>query len=260
MKFNKLLLFVCLCCLASVASAQKTWEKPFQKWSKEEAIKILTNSPWVETYQSPEGLARGAQEQIAREQADQNLRRQPTQGSSVRNIAPAPVVIRLHSALPIRQALIRLRQIEAGYDKMDEKKRADFDEITKNYLACPLCQNYYVVTMTKFSNSSAQGVQDGLFQTMKFEQLKGKVRLVNDKGEQRDLAEFTPPKGAGDFAVFFFARRDTKANDFLTAESENFKFVFNNEFLSNTNPYANLLPRSFEFKVSKLIIGGKLEF
>ena len=262
MKFNKskFLLIIWLCCLVNVASAQKVWEKPFEKWSKEDAIKILTNSPWVETYQLSEGLAASAQEQIAREQADQNLRRQPTQGSSARNVAPAPVVIRLHSALPIRQALTRLKQIEAGYDKMDEKKRADFNEITKNYLSCPICQKYYVVTMTKFGNSSAQGVQEGLFQTMKFEQLKGNVRLVNDKGEQRELAEFTPPKGAGDFAVFFFPRRDDKTNDLLTTESKNFKFVFNNEFLGRSNPYAGLLPRSFEFKVSKLMIGDKLEF
>jgi hypothetical protein len=257
---SKLLLIICLCCLTHAVSAQKVWEKPFQQWSKEEAIKILTNSPWVQTYQSPEGLARGAREQVARDQADQNLRQQPAQGSRTRFIAPPPVVIRLHSALPIRQALIRLQQIEAGYDKWDEKKRAEFDDTTKNYLSCPLCKDYYVVTMTKFNDSSAQGVKDGLFQTMQTKELKGNVWLANEKGEKRELVEFTPPKGSGDFAVFFFPRRDSKGNNLITEQSKDFKFVFDNAFLTAKNPYAVLLPLNFEFKVSKMMIGDKVEF
>jgi hypothetical protein len=132
--------------------------------------------------------------------------------------------------------------------------------MTKPLIDCALCKDYHVVTIAKIVSTHSQDVQDGMFQTMKLDELKGRVRLVNDKGEQRELVEFTPPKGAGDFAVFFFARRDDKKNEFLTAESKGFKLVFTSDLLNGRNPYGPLLPRNFEFKTSKLMVNDKLEF
>lgn len=258
---NIFLFLVCLSCLTATISAQKYLDKPFQKWSKEEALKVLTDSPWVETYQSAEGLANADREQIARSQADQSMSSRQTVGSAGRTTGQTPVVVRLHSALPVRQALVRLQQIEAGYDKWDDKKRADFDAARKNLLECPICKDYYVVTMTKFLNSSDNGVQDGLFQTMKSEDLKGNIWLLNDKGEKRDLREFTPPKGARDFAIFFFPRRDANNNDLLTSDSKDLKIVFDGGFLNKSkNPYAEMLPANFDFRVPKLLVGDKIEF
>lgn len=261
-KYNKSILTLILITVffTVLVSAQKSLEKPFQKWSKEEAVKVLTNSGWVQSYQSAEGLAASDQQGIARSQNEQTVSRNTTIGSVARNVAPAPIVIRLHSALPVRQALVRLRQIEAGYDKFDDKKRAEFDELMKNLLDCPLCKDYYVVTMNRFADSSSQGVQEGLFQTLTFEQIKGNVRLVNDKNEKREVIGFTPPNGIGDFAVFFFKRKDENGNELIKSDTKEFKFVFDNNFKSNKNQYAALLPNSFEFKVSKLMVGDKIEF
>lgn len=262
MKLSKslLLLIACLYFLTGTVTAQKSLEKPYQKWSKEEAIKILNDSPWVKTYQSTEAMAAAEAQQIARDQAEGNVRRAGTVGTNTRAIAPKAVVVRLHSGLPVRQALIRLRQIGAGYDKWDEQKRAEFDNSAKNYIECSLCKDYYIVTMAKIVSPNSPDVEDGLFQTMKLEDLKGKVKLLNDKGEERELFQFTPPKNAGDFAVFFFARRDDKKNELLTPQSNDFKITFTSEFFSAANPYSTLLPRTFEFKTSKLLIGEKLEF
>lgn len=256
----KLLILVWLFSLAGTLSAQKVLEKPFQKWSKEEATKLLTDSPWVRTYQSSAGVAAASQEQIKREQADQRLYRDVYGGSSPRTVAAVPVVMRLHSALPIRQALVRLRQIQAGYDKMDEKQRTDFDKTTAGFLNCVICQKFYVVTMTRFLDSSRQSVEEGVFQRLGLEQLKGNMWLVNEKGERRELVQFNAPKNASDMAVLYFARLDDKGNPFLTSESKKFEFVFDGAFLGSSNPYASWLPRHFEFNVSKLIVGDHVEF
>lgn len=259
MKFNKirLLLFICVCCLTNSISAQKTWEKPSEKWSKDDALKIVTGSPWAQTYQSTEGVAAAAQQQIQRERANSGGN---NPRSYDRNYGPAPVVIRLHSAFPIRQAINRGRQITAGYDKMDDKKKAEFNNSSKGFLDCAICQNYYVVSLTKFPDSTSQSVEEGIFQKLTFKDLKSMVWLINDKGEKRELAQFTPPKGSGDSAYFFFARKDDKGNLFLTSDSKEFKFVFNNEFFVSNNPYAGLIPRNFEFNVSKMMLGDKVEF
>lgn len=260
MKSNKLLILVCLLCLTNVAFSQKTWEKPFQKWSKDDALKILSASPWAQTYQSTEGASRAAAQQVGREQNQSVGGGGSNPRSVARNFGPPPVVIRLHSSLAIRQAVTRLQQISAGYDKMDEKQKSEFDAAAKGFLGCAICQNYYVVTITQFPDSSGQSIEEGIFQSMTLKDLKGNIWLANEKGEQRDLVQFTPPKGRGDSAVFFFARKDDKGNAFLTPQNKEFKVVFKNDFLTSENRYAYLVPRSFEFKVPKMIIGENVEF
>ncbi|HEX8288063.1 MAG TPA: hypothetical protein VF556_08710 [Pyrinomonadaceae bacterium] len=262
MKFNKnqLLFFVLICSLTITINAQKTLEKPYQKWSKSDAMKILTASAWAQTYQSPEASALAAQQEIRREQGQTATRGGNDPKSTPRDFGQPPVVIRLHSALPVRQALVRIRQIESGYDKMDEKQRADFDKSSRGFLDCAICKNFYVITLTKFIDSSGQYVDEGIFQRMEFEQLKNNVWLVNEKGERRNLIQFNPPKTAADMAVFYFARVDDKGISFLTPESKKFEFVFNNGFLDSRNPYTPMLPRRFEFNVTKLIVDGNLLF
>lgn len=255
-----LFLVVCLCFFTNAVFAQKVSEKPFQKWSKAEATKLLTDSPWVQTYQSSAGIAAASQEQIRREQADQRLYRDTYGGSSTRAMAPVPVVMRLHSGLPVRQAIVRLRQIQANYDKMDETQRTEFDKATAGMLNCAICQKFYVITMTRFLDSSKQSVEEGVFQRMGLEQLKGNMWLLNEKGERRELVQFNPPKNASDMTVLYFARLDDKGNAFLTAESKKFQFVFDGAFLNSANPYASWLPRHLEFDVSKLMVGDKIEF
>jgi hypothetical protein len=153
-----------------------------------------------------------------------------------------------------------MQQLSVNYDKMSEADRAKFDESAKGFLACGICQNFYIVTMMKAPDSSGRSVEDGLFQTMTIENVKGRVWLVNDKGEKREVAQFTPPKGSADAAVFFFKRTDDNGAPFITPETKNVKFVFSNEFLDSRNSYASLVPRNFEFKVSKLMIDNKVEF
>jgi len=208
------MLFICLYCLIGAVLAQKYVEKPFQKWNKDEAIKVLTSSPWAQTYQSTEGSSRAAQVQVGREQ-HQNANSGGSNPRSVaRDFGPPPVVVRLHSALPVRQALIRMQQLSAGYDKMDEKQKTEFDASAKDFLNCKICQSYYVVTLTQAPDSSGQTVEEGIFQRMSLKDLKGNVYLLNEKGDQRELAQFTPPKGRGDSAVFSLPVMTIKALHF----------------------------------------------
>jgi len=122
MKVNKLSLLLIIFLLIGTISAQKTWEKPFEKWSREDAIKILNTSPWVQTYQSTEALAAIGSQNSSQTNADMKITSTGAVSSKYQvagrvNLAVPAVFIRLHSALPVRQALVRLQQIEAGYDK-----------------------------------------------------------------------------------------------------------------------------------------------
>jgi hypothetical protein len=258
---RELLLIICLCSFPLTVLAQKI-DKPFQKWSKDDAIKLLSHSPWAQTYQSQEGIAAASRDQVTREQADFGRQRTTVPGtaSSARTSTPIPVVVRLHSALPVRQALIRLRQIQANYDKMGDKERADFDKSTEGFLNCTICQKYYVVTLSRFVDSSGQTIEEGVFQRMSLDQLKGNLWLANEKGERRELVQFNAPKSVTDMAVLYFARQDEKGNTFLTPESKKFELGFNSGFLAGGNPYGSWLPVRFEFSVSKLVVDNNLLF
>ncbi|HEX3102063.1 MAG TPA: hypothetical protein VHQ01_09740, partial [Pyrinomonadaceae bacterium] len=241
MKVKSVFLFAVVCLLAGTINAQKALDKPFQKWSQDDALKILNTSPWAKSYQSAEGMAALDKAAILKEQDNVKITPGPKAsdgGAQGATLTVAPVLIRLHSSLVIRQAYVRLQQLAAGYDKMDDAKRAAFDNSVKDLLACPLCQNYYIVTMTKSVNSSGASVDEGLFQTMTLQQMKGNVWIVNEKGIKSELAQFIAPKGGKDMAVFFFPRRDPQGNDYISPESKNFRVTFSGEFLTPSNPYA----------------------
>lgn len=254
---KKNLLIILLLTISLQTYAQKK-EKPFTEWSKDYANKVLKDSPWAISYQSPQGLVEAERVQIAREQSEQIVsRNRPTSAAS--RYVPVPVVIRLNSALPIRQAMVRLQQIASNYDKMNDKDRTSFDASTKDFLDCVPCEKFYVVTITKFKNSG-EGIEEGIFQSMTLKDLKGKVFLTNDKGEQRELIQFIPPKKDGESAVFFFQRNDSNGKPLLSTENKELTFLFASEFLNVTNQYSRYLPRKFEFDVSKLISNENVIF
>ena len=262
MKYTRVLFLLGLAFfVVSPAVGQKFLQKPYKEWSQDDAIKVASDSPWANQYQSERGLDQAAIEQQRREQADTRLSGSD-RGNQTRPNMPVPVIVRLHSALPVRQAIVRLQQLNAKYDKMSAEEQQKFDESTSKFLQCAICKDYYVVTLTKWKDSSTSGITDGIFQTMTLEELKGKVWLVNDKDEKLELAQFTPPKSGSDSAVFFFKRADANGTPFFTPSDKLVRFMFANELRNNNvNAYSALIPRSFEFKVSKMLSAdGKLEF
>jgi hypothetical protein len=256
--FYRIIVSSILVLTASVAiSAQKYAEKPYSSWSRENAMEMLSDSSWARTYHNISAAVSADQREAARAQADNRLSGQE-RGSSGRSGGTPPVFARLHSALPIRQALVRLNQLAAGYDKMDSGKKAEFDEKAKGLLECGICQTHYVVTLTTATDSRGQGVEEGMFQGLTTKDLKGNVWLETEKGVKRELVEFIPPKKSGDSAVLFFARKDSQGIELVSETSNTLSVVFDNNFLIPSNRFAPLLPRRFEFKVSKLMQGGKL--
>ena len=266
MKLNKTILLAFFCCITASAAfgqnVEKTLQKSFDKWSQEEAMKIISSKPFADQYQSEKALTGLQQVRQAQGAAETNLggSYRGATGNNDRLVTIPPIVVRLHSSLPVRQAQVRLRQLQANYDKMNEEQRKKFDESQKVMLECAICKDYYVVTITKFKDSSASTVDDGIFQGQKLEDFKGKMWLTNDKGEKREVVQFTAPKKSGEPAVFFFKRLDDKGAPLLTTDSKMLKIVFDNSMLDESTEYGYLLPRNFEFNVAKLIMNDKVEF
>jgi hypothetical protein len=128
------------------------------------------------------------------------------------------------------------------------------------YLDCPDCKDHYVISVLKFRDSAMGVVDVGMFEYLKFEDLRDNVWLENDTGVKRQLAQFKPAKGSGGESLLIFKRLDENGIPLITPSDATFKLVFSNGFRTGNNAYGNLLPSSFEFKVSKLVVDNKLIF
>jgi hypothetical protein len=250
-------------CLVVLANAQESVvSKPLEQWSKQDAERILNNSPWAVVQEvrikyagQTRPVAGGNQPVLGAESSATYVRTdQNTINSSG---AEAPVdfqfTLRLRSALPVRQALVKLKQLEAKYSQMSEKDRTAFDAKTRGLLECPACSNNYVLTLSSKSkqNPGADAVFS-LYKGGRLEDLQRYVYIANDRGERRTLAHFVAPKVPGDEATFFFPRFDDKGTPLLTEYTKGLVFnLSDNEVNAVTN---------FKIEASKLILNGRVEF
>lgn len=215
--------------------AQPFWvKKEYTQWSRSEIEMLASNSPWSQLVGNSNNF-------------------QETAISSY-------FTVRLRSALPIRQSIVRLRQFEERYDKMNEKQKADFDARMQDYFNCRDCQDHYVINiappMASASLSGSKTVQN--FMNVTFEQLKNNVYLISDKGARRPLVRFIAPTSADGEAVLFFSRYDEKGSVLLKSENKWFSLIFEPQGHSFIKKMG--FPNIVRFNVGKMIIDGKVEF
>jgi hypothetical protein len=233
--------------------------KPFQEWTKKEAEGVLEESPWA-----PKQEVRIRYASTARRIAggavpstSEGAITDTTSTSGEMGGAEAPVdfvfTLRLRSAVIVRRALVRLKQLEANYNQMSKVERDAFDAKLKGLLECPACEQNYVVTLS--SKSKQRPGADAIFTAFKGGRLADLQRYIfisNSRGERRDLVHFVPPRAPGDEAVFYFQRFDEKGEALLTpADTELITNFTNNDINMNTN---------FRIDVSKLLVNGQVDF
>ncbi|HKE59861.1 MAG TPA: hypothetical protein VKB46_24285 [Pyrinomonadaceae bacterium] len=241
--------------LAAVVYAQgQLPAKPFSQWSRSEAERVLNDSAWAPKqelrikFDKERQSAAGSYSGVSAASAAQAA-------TEVTSQVPVDFVfsLRLRSALPIRQALVRLRTLETDIEKMNEQQLAQFDKQTRGLLECPACTDNYVVTLSsKSRNTPGADAVYTVFKGGRLADLQRYIFIANEHGERRPLIHFVPPKVPGDEATFFFPRLDDKGAALLTAD--------NKELLVNLSDNQPSSISNFKLDVSKLVLNGKVEF
>jgi hypothetical protein len=232
-------------------------KKPFPEWSKSEAEAIINDSPWAKRQELRIKFDKETQVAAGSYTPKAGVVDTTATNAKIEVTTAMPVdfifTLRLRSALPVRQALVRLKALETNVEKMSDQQRAAFDTQMKGLLECPACAANYVVTLSSKSKNNPGA--DAVFATFKggrLADLQRYVYLANERGERRPLVYFVPPKAPGEEAVFFFPRVDEKGAPLLT--------LGNKELLINlTDNQANSIT-NFKIDVTKLVLGGKVEF
>lgn len=212
-----------------VCNAQQNWEKSsYQSWGAVEVKSVLEASPWSRIIEQETALAA------------------MVFGVSAPKV-PERITVLLRSALPVRQALLRERQLAAKYDRLSPTDQAAFDTKNKALLDCPACAKYYVISVK--CNHACYG---GTF----IEEHKKSFYLVNDKGERRELAGATPLPDSQGGAVFFFPRLNDKGESLLTIGSK--ELTFNSLIRAMVN--LDSTSQKYKFDVTKMVRGSEIVF
>jgi hypothetical protein len=137
---------------ATVAHAQFWEEKDWKTWSKGDCEKMLKDSPWARSFENsiykegPGGLASAGGTGTGTGTGTGG-----TLSFAGDNRASLKYTVQLRSALPIRQAVVRLAMIQNKYDKMSTEEKKDFDRHSQEYLDQDF-SNRIVVHVTYESN------------------------------------------------------------------------------------------------------------
>jgi hypothetical protein len=251
--FGFLLVILQVTCGSLAMGQTGATDNSYKKWSKKDVEKILNDSPWV-SVQEVRIRREGQAQRVAG--APPSLTRDET-NSVASGGSDIPIdfifTLRLRSALPIREALVRQKQLDAKYDSMDQKQKAAFDASSKGLLECPACVDNYVVTLSsKSKNSPGADAVYTTFKGARIDDIKRYIYLANDRGERRELVHFVAPKAPGEEAVFFFPRLDGEANQLFGPDSK--------EVIVNlTNNQVNI-STNFRFDIAKLVSNGQVVF
>jgi hypothetical protein len=238
-------------------------DKPWTEWTVKDAQKILNNSGWgqTQTYMSSEdttstlsSASTSASTASSRGGASSGQGQSGIKGGLVDAIPGVNYRIRFLSAKPIRQALLRLAQLDP---------KATPEEVEKAHQLVDSKYDKVVVIAVSFD-------QDGLPKDNRYtmpvfqafsggltDMLKTKVFLDIKGGQRVFLQEYKPPSGQGMDAVFIFPRI---VNDKPILDPKSGEVRFYAEFpkLGGTSdPQVRL---NMRFKVSDLMYDGVLEF
>jgi hypothetical protein len=217
-------------------------DKPWTQWTDKDAKKILNDSGWgqTQTYMSTTEMNWS----VAPRAVDSKGAVDQASGVNYR--------IRFLSAKPIRQALLRLVQLDpkatpAQAEQAHQFVDAKYDNVV--VIAASYDQDG-LPKDSRFTMPVFQAFSGGMTST-----LKNNTYLDIKGGQRVFLQEYKPP--SGDAGAIFIFPRIVNDKPILDAKSGEVRFYAEFPLLSGNNPQIRL---NMRFKVSDLMYDGILEF
>jgi hypothetical protein len=215
------------------------WEKKeYKEWSEKDCRKMLQNSPWSKDYTLQDV-------QIMSNDRTRSNEQQPF----------VKYQVQLRSALPVRQAMVRMMAIAQKYDDLAPEQKQQFDKSAESFLAQDLSQAV-VVYVTYATNSQPIDLELARhWQSQTVDLLKNEVFLRGSKGDQVPLAQFAAAQG-GERAFQFIFPRQVNGQEILSPNDKELKLEF-------PYPRAGSIAAGkafLEFKTKKMQIDGKLMY
>jgi len=228
----------------TTATAQKK-DKPWPEWSKKEAEKMLTDSPWAKLQTDTD-----TSEMFYSPTTDPRINGARTTSNTGARIAEGAVnsavnvkfQVRLFSARPVRQALARIMELQnppaevvAKLHNFAEVKSPDSIIVTVTFESPD--QRYSGVVMQAFNGAITAT-------------LKNDTYLQRSDGKQLFLEEYVPP-GRDGFGARFIFLRALDGQPFIKDSTGEIRFY---------TKYPDGIKVDRRFKLADMMYEGALEY
>lgn len=230
---------------AGGVTAQKNKSKAWTEWSKKEAEKVLSDSPWSQVQTDTD-----TSEMFYSPTNDPRLGGRVTSttgprtaGGAVNSSVNVSFHVRFFSARPVRQALARMIEINQNPPADVVARLRQFAELRS--------PDSIIVTVTFDSpDQRYTGVVIQAFNSAVTANLKNEVYLQRSDGKQLFLEEYVPP-GKDGFGARFIFLREPDGQPFIKDNTGEIRFYAK---------YPNGIKIDRRFKLTDMMYEGELEY
>lgn len=239
--------------------------KDYRQWSERECQKLLDNSPWAKTHtlaqviieplQSPRSPGAAASPGALEVPAPTvGPVTSPTADRSREQRPEIKYSVQFRSALPIRQAMVRLMQIAQKYDQMQPAQKREIDQNAEAFLAKSFPENTVVFVSLTSNVREYQLELSRYWQAQTTQTLKNSVFLLGSNGEKVPLISYVWAGNGRDFQLVF--PRAYKDHPVAVSGDKAIQIEFVHPRIRQQRESRVLL----EFKLEKMMMHGELVF
>jgi len=245
-RFSVVLMLLVLAAVAVETVTGQKQPKSWKEWSKKDAEKMLSDSPWAhlqvdtdlsEMFYQPTTDARtsGGRAPNANSRLEQGATNQETK---------LTFGIRFFSARPVRQAFIRMIQLQ--------KKDLEPDVVDRmnKYAELPSADSIIIAVTIEGTDKRSLGKAMQVIESAATGTLKNTTYLERNDGKRVFLEEYLPP-GKDGFGARFIFPRIVDERPFLSTDFNDVRFV---------SEFGTSIKLNMRFKVSDMMLDGKLEY
>ncbi len=223
---------------------QKQTAKSWKEWTRADAEKILNHSPWgqqqvdtdlSEMFFTPTTDARTSRAPNANSRLEQGATNQETK---------LTYGIRFFSARPVRQAFIRMIQLQ------QKNLEADVMERMNNFAELPSADSIIIAVTIEGTDKRSLGKVMQLVSSAATGTLKNTTYLERNDGKRLFLEEYVPP-GKDGFGARFIFPRIVDERPFITPETQDVRFF---------SEFGTAIKLNMRFRIADMMLDGKLEY
>ena len=239
--------------LTLISATAQEKGKAWSEWSKKDAEKMLNDSPWAQTQTDTD-----TSQMFFSPTNDPRLNNSRTTSNTDSRISEGATNqavnqkfhVRFFSARPIRQALVRLMELQQKPSPETATKFTNFAEM----------QSPDSVIVTVVFESNDQRFLGGAMQAFNSATtgtLKNAAYLERNDGKRLFLEEYVPP-GKDGFGARFIFLRELDGKPFVTADTKEIRFYA--EFPKAKSADANGMKIDRRFKIADMMYQGQIEY
>jgi hypothetical protein len=245
----------------AVVRADDFWvKKEWKQWSKDDCAKMLKDSPWAKKWtQTSSNASVGLPSNSNNTGTTGDPLGAASTGSANGSAGDAKeevfYIVQLASSAPVRQAMVRMKQIQDNYDKMDADKKKAYDASVDRFLSQTFDDVIIFHITYDASNQNLLRALQTYWQNIPAESVPTDLYMINEHGDRIEPVRFSSPKGGATTMDIVFPRN--RNNEPLIRPTDK------NLGLQLPHPAVVDLPAQralISFRLDKMVINGKSMF